>query len=68
MYIDTMNNTERPEYHFYGMRLRGYSLGAQPEGCVKSMVDQRGRYYDILVYPRLLTEDELRDYELDFLS
>lgn len=59
----------------YGMRLRGFSPGAQPrEGLLyaedgSDKVSTYGRmYHNILVYDRRLTEKELRDYELDYLG
>lgn len=53
----------------YGMRLRGFAPMCQPkEGFVERQDDSTGRYYDILVYNRELTEKELRDYELDRLE
>ena len=53
----------------YGMRLRGFAPMCQPmNGFVERQDDPTGRYYDILVYNRELTEKELRDYELDRLE
>ena len=53
----------------YGMRLRGFAPMCQPkEGFVERKDDPSGRYYDILVYNRPLTEKETRDYELDCLK
>lgn len=53
----------------YGMRLRGFSIGCQPkDGLIKREDDASGRYYDILVYDRELSEQELEDYELDCLG
>ena len=50
----------------YGMRLRGFAPMCQPkEGFVRREDDPSGRYYDILVYNRELTEKEVRNYELD---
>jgi hypothetical protein len=50
----------------YGMRLRGFAPMCQPkEGFVRREDDPSGRYYDILVYNRELTEKEIRNYELD---
>lgn len=50
----------------YGMRLRGFAPMCQPkEGFVRREDDPSGRYYDILVYNRELTENEIRNYELD---
>ena len=53
----------------YGMRLRGFSIGCQPkEGFLDREDDESGRYYDILIYGRQLTDRELEDYELDYLG
>ena len=53
----------------YGMRLRGFSIGCQPmNGLLWSEDDPSGRYYDILIYDRKLTDSELRDYELDYIE
>lgn len=53
----------------YGMRLRGFSLGCQPmNGFQERRDDPSDRYYDVLVYNRELTDQELRDYELDYLG
>ena len=51
------------------MRLRGFSPGCQPkDGLVERQDDVTGKYHDILVYDRELTEDELKNYELDFIG
>lgn len=53
----------------YGMRLRGFSPGCQPkDGFISREDDPSGRYYDILVYERPLTMEELMNYELDYLK
>ena len=53
----------------YGMRLRGFSIGCQPmNGLDHREDDPTGRYCDILVYKRELTEQELYDYELDYID
>lgn len=53
----------------YGMRLRGFSPGCQPmSGLLGREDDISGRYHDIIVYDRELTEKELSDYELDKLE
>ena len=52
----------------YGMRLRGFSPGCQPRGVVRREDDLSGKYWDIIVYDRKLTEKELLDYELDELK
>lgn len=52
----------------YGMRLRGFSLGCQPKGVKKRLDDTTGKYHDIIEYDRQLTQQEIKEYELDFLG
>lgn len=53
----------------YGMRLRGFSIGCQPmNGLCDVTDDPNGRYYDILAYDRMLTGDEVTNYELTYLG
>lgn len=53
----------------YGMRLRGFSIGCQPmKGLLRREDDTTGKYWDILVYDRELTKDEIHDYELNDLQ
>lgn len=55
--------------YYYGMRLRGFSLGCQPiVGFVERFDDETNKYYDILVYDRPLLPTEVRDYGLDFIK
>lgn len=55
--------------YYYGMRLRGFSIGCQPkEGFIERQDDETGKYHDILIYNRPLTDKELADYELDYLG
>ena len=55
-------------YYYYGMRLRGFSIGCQPkEGFVERMDDPKGEYWDILKYSRKLSDFEKEAYSLDFL-
>lgn len=59
----------KKELHKYGMRLRGFSIGCQPkDGFYERIDDHTGRYYDILVYDRMLTGQEVADYELTYLG
>ena len=54
--------------YVYGMRLRGFSPGAQPkEGLLRRLDDLSGRYHDKLAYDRKLSERECFNYDLDFL-
>ncbi len=53
----------------YGMRIRGFSIGCQPmEGFIERQDDPSGKYHDILVYDRELTEEETRHYSLDLIG
>lgn len=53
----------------YGMRLRGFGPMCQPkEGLVRREDDPSGKYWDVIVYNRELTEAETRAYELDFIE
>lgn len=53
----------------YGMRLRGYSIGCQPkDGLLFVRDDPDYRYHNILFYNRKLTDQEVSDYELDYLG
>lgn len=53
----------------YGMRLRGFSPGAQPKkDFVRREDDRSGKYYDVIVYSRRLTDREIVQYELDDLN
>ena len=55
--------------YVYGMRLRGFSIGCQPmKGLIKRMDDYTGNYHDLIGYDRELTEQELQDYELDYIG
>ncbi len=57
-----------PKEYRYGMRLRGFSPGAQPKDVLRREDDQTGKYHDIIVYDRPLSSDEIADYELDDLN
>ena len=54
--------------YWYGMRLRGFSPGAQPrDGFVERRDDPHGKYWDLLAYNRKLSEKECFSYDLDAL-
>lgn len=57
-----------PVEYRYGMRLRGFSPGAQPKEVLRREDDTTGKYYDIIVYDRQLSAAEIADYELDDLN
>ena len=49
----------------YGMKYRGFSPGCQPmKDLIRREDSPYPSYYDILVYDRVLTMQELVDYEL----
>ena len=53
----------------YGMRLRGCSIGTQPnDGFIEREDDPLGEYWDVIVYNRPLTEKEIKGYDLDYLG
>ena len=54
--------------HKYGMRLRGYSPGCQPQGVDHREDDPSGKYWDILFYKEQLPESDLYNYDLDYLG
>ena len=61
-YTDRRNQVHETIYS-YGMRLRGFSIGCQPmKGLLFTADDESGRYHDLLVYNRKLTDKELSDY------
>ena len=56
-------------HYYYGMRLRGFSPMCQPmEGLIERQDDVTGRYHDILVYNRKLSQEEERSYDLDLIE
>ena len=50
------------------MRLRGCSVGAQPDGfeIIENTIEDK--YYDLLAYDRILTDEESKEYELDYIG
>ena len=61
--------TKARKTYEYGMRLRPFSIGCQPmQGLIERDDDSTGKYWDILIYDRPLTEDEIETYELDDLN
>lgn len=53
----------------YGMKLRGFSIGCQPkQGFVERQDDETGKFHDIIVYDRKLTDDEIAKFELEDLN
>lgn len=60
----------------YGMRNRPFSIGTFPKEGFDRVVpedllsdpDLSGRYHDVLVYNRKLSDEELYEYELDYIG
>ena len=52
----------------YGMRLRGYSIGAQPaKGLIDHDDDPMQEYWSLLWYDRPLTDQEMKHYDIDYI-
>ena len=64
--------------YLYGMRLRGFSPGAQPKDGFSHVLDEfsslrflmnNGRpYWNVLAYNRKLNDKETHNYDLDYLG
>ena len=55
--------------YLYGMRARGFSIGCQPKENYHSRYDSCShRWYDIIAYTEKLTDDDVTQYELDYLG
>lgn len=54
----------------YGMRLRGFSLGCQPEGVIKyEDVDKwKTGFWSYIWYKEPLEDEELTKYELEYIG
>lgn len=55
----------KKEYR-YGMRLRGFSPGAQPNGVIRR--EDSDEFWDVIVYNKPLTDEEVRHYSLTRLE
>lgn len=55
---------------FYGMRLRGFSPGAQPmtKHVIERRDDPSGKYHDILVYDTRLSRKQVIMYDLEYIG
>lgn len=55
--------------YWYGMKLRGFSIGCQPMEGLKDWCDAESpNYYSYLFYERKLTDKEVADYELEYFG
>lgn len=53
----------------YGMRLRGFSPGAQPmQNLIQGTDDPKREYYSVLEYSSPLSSEDIRRYELDLID
>lgn len=53
----------------YGMRLRPFGIGCQPkDGLIGVEPIVSAGYHDVISYDRALTEEEKRQYDLDFIE
>ncbi len=52
----------------YGMKNRGFSIGCQPsKGFVERKDSDNKKYFDLIVYDRELTDEEVSRYELELI-
>lgn len=56
--------------YFYGMRMRPFGPGCQPKGAelVVDFDGKAGKFWSIISYNRLLTDEEVRGYGLEMLG
>lgn len=54
--------------YLYGMRLRLAGPGCQPLNGLLRIAPGGGQYHDLLIYDRKLTDEELEEYELDYIN
>jgi len=54
--------------YLYGMRLRGAGPGCQPLDGLLRIAPGGGQYRSLLIYDRPLTDEELKQYELDYIN
>ena len=55
--------------YVYGMLVRGFAPGAQPEeGWIDAETDPLDEYKNVIVYSRKLSREECERFDLDFLG
>ena len=54
--------------HKYGMKLRQCGPGCQPKGFVKCENLENADYYSFIWYDHELTEDEVKQFDLEYLG
>lgn len=54
--------------YLYGMPRRPFSIGCQPMDGLVGTVEMDTSYFDILLYNRKLSKEEIEEYELDYLG
>lgn len=54
----------------YGLRLRGVSIGTQPQGFIAYEDSNKSEtgYWSFVFYDRKLTEDEIQKYDMVFID
>ena len=62
---DVVADAAEDNTYRYGMRTRGCAPGCQPKDFTSFEDDPDGKYLNILIYNRELTDEELKEYELD---
>lgn len=51
----------------YGMRLRPVGIGCQPKGFIE-FDESDDRYWNVIYYDRPLSEEEIRNYDLELIE
>ncbi len=52
----------------YGMKLRECGPGCQPKGFIKCENLENADYYSFIWYDKQLSEDEMKQYDLDYIG
>lgn len=61
--------TETGMMYKYGMRARGFAPWCQPmKEIIMAEKDESGKYHNILFYSEPLTQQQLEEFELDYLG
>lgn len=58
--------------HLYAMKLKSFSVGIIPrEGLIRAFIDDKiadSKIYSLVVYNRELSEEAIKEYELEYLG
>lgn len=65
--------TKQAKKFYYGMKHRPFDIGCQPEDGLQGLVENQppeiaAKYYSVIEYDRKLTETEISDFELEYIT